>query len=80
MSWGRVTIFLMFIREITKTAKGKKYIQHQLSESIRTPMGPRHRLVLSMGRIDLPKEDWKALTTTNKNVPGKCSAEKFNKI
>jgi len=51
----------MFIREVTKTAKGKKYIQHQLIEAIRTPMGPRQRLILNLGRINLPKEQWKAL-------------------
>ncbi len=51
----------MFIRETTKSKKGKKYIQHQLVESIRTPKGPRQRLLLNLGFIDLPKEQWKEL-------------------
>ena len=51
----------MFIRETTKSKKGKKYIQHQLVESIRTPKGPRQRLLLNLGFIDLPKELWKEL-------------------
>ncbi|MDB4303542.1 hypothetical protein N9934_01960 [Desulfosarcina sp.] len=43
----------MFIREKSKTVKGKKYIQHQLIESIRTPARPRQRLVLNLGFLDL---------------------------
>ena len=27
-------------------------------------MGPRQRLVLNLGRIDLPKDQWKALANT----------------
>jgi len=51
----------MFIRETVKSKKGKKYIQHQLVESIRTPNGPRQRLLLNMGFLDLPKDQWKEL-------------------
>ena len=51
----------MFIRQTTKSKNGKKYIQHQLIESIRTPKGPRQRLILNLGTIDLPKEQWKDL-------------------
>ena len=51
----------MFIRETVKSKKGKKYIQHQLVESVRTPNGPRQRLLLNMGLLDLAKDQWKDL-------------------
>ena len=54
----------MFIREKSKTVKGKKYIQHQLIESIRTPAGPRQRLVLNLGCLDLHQDKWKELANT----------------
>jgi hypothetical protein len=54
----------MFIRETIKSKKGKKYVQHQLVESIRTPNGPRQRLLLNMGLLDLPKNQWKELANT----------------
>jgi hypothetical protein len=54
----------MFIREKSKTVKGKKYIQHQLIESIRTPAGPRQRLVLNLGFVDLHPDKWKELANT----------------
>jgi len=54
----------MFIREKSKTVKGKKYIQHQLIESIRTPAGPRQRLVLNLGFVDLHPDQWKELANT----------------
>ena len=54
----------MFIREKSKTVKGKKYIQHQLIESIRTPAGPRQRLILNLGFLDLHPGKWKELANT----------------
>jgi len=57
----------MFIREKSKTVKGKKYIQHQLIESIRTPAGPRQRLVLNLGFLDLHQDKWKELANTIEN-------------
>src|SRR3972149_11605874 len=30
-------------------------------ESIRTPKGPRQRIILNLGQLDLPPEDWKTL-------------------
>ncbi|MCP3921046.1 MAG: IS1634 family transposase [Desulfobacterales bacterium] len=54
----------MFIRETTKSKKRKKYIQHQLVESIRTPNGPRQRLVLNLGFLDLARNKWKDLANT----------------
>lgn len=57
----------MFIRESIKTVKGKKYIQHHLIESVRTPVGPRQRFILNLGQIDLPKEQWKELANAIEN-------------
>jgi len=54
----------MFIRETVKSKKGKKYIQHQLVESIRTPNGPRQTMVLNLGFLDLPRDQWKELANT----------------
>lgn len=54
----------MFIRETVKSKKGKKYVQHQLVESIRTPNGPRQRLLLNLGFLDLPRDQWKELANT----------------
>ena len=54
----------MFIRAKSKIVKGKKYIQHQLIESIRTPAGPRQRLVLNLGFLDLHPDKWKELANT----------------
>jgi hypothetical protein len=63
----------MFIREKSKTVKGKKYIQHQLIESIRTPAGPRQRLVLNLGFVDLHPDKWKELANTIENEVHKQS-------
>lgn len=57
-------IGVMFIRETVKSKKGKKYIQHQLVESVRTPHGPRQKLLLNLGFLDLPKDKWKELANT----------------
>ena len=54
----------MFIRETVKSKKGKKYFQHQLVESVRTPNGPRQALVLNLGFLDLPRDQWKELANT----------------
>ena len=51
----------MFIRETVTSKKGKKYTQHKLVESIRTPNGPRQKLILNFGFLDLPKDQWKEL-------------------
>lgn len=54
---------IMFIREIRKQNQGsdQTYVYHRLMESIRTPRGPRQRIVLNLGTLDLPRGDWKAL-------------------
>lgn len=53
----------MFIRETkTKNKKtGKKYVKHVLIESYRSKNGPRHRVIMQLGRLDLPKKLWPAL-------------------
>ncbi len=51
----------MFIRETVKKIKNKSYVHHKLVESVRTPNGPRQRIVLNLGKLDLSKEKWKEL-------------------
>ena len=53
----------MYIREIQKknTSSSKVFISHRLIESVRTPRGPRQRVVINLGQLDLPKEEWKEL-------------------
>ena len=53
----------MFIKEIKKKNKGyeKEFISHRLIESYRTEKGPRHRNILNLGKLDLPKDQWKLL-------------------
>jgi len=58
----------MFIRKTTKSKKGKNYIQHQLVKSYRTPAGPRQKLILNLGYIDIPKDKWKELANAIEDV------------
>ena len=53
----------MFIREIKKKnpSSPKVFISHRLIESVRTSRGPRQRVVINLGQLDLPKEEWKEL-------------------
>ncbi|MBE7445345.1 MAG: hypothetical protein HS132_08910 [Planctomycetia bacterium] len=52
----------MFIREKTKkTNGGKRYLQHQLIESVRTHSVPRQHIVSNLGQLSLPEEKWKEL-------------------
>ncbi len=53
----------MFIRETeTKNRKtGAVYIKHQLVESIRTESGPRQRVVMDLGHLDIDRSRWKSL-------------------
>ena len=51
----------MFIRRKIKTLKSQSYQQHQLLKSVRTDRGPRQEVILNMGNLDLPKEQWKDL-------------------
>ncbi len=53
----------MFIKAVKKKNKGydKESVRHRLVESFRTDKGPRQRLVLNLGTLDLPKQQWKLL-------------------
>ncbi|MEW6756332.1 MAG: IS1634 family transposase [Candidatus Latescibacterota bacterium] len=51
----------MFIRQITIRRHGKQYTYHRLIESVRTPSGPRQRLVMSLGRLEVPRSQWRLL-------------------
>ena len=51
----------MFIRRKIKTIKGQTYQQHQLLKSVRTDQGPRQEVILNMGALTLPKDQWKVL-------------------
>ncbi len=60
----------MFIRTVTKTngTRSKKYHCQQLVESIRTEKGVRQKLLLSLGRVRLPKEKWPRLVARIKAI------------
>ncbi len=64
----------MFIREYkTKNKKtGKIYIKHQLVESYRTEAGPRQRIVMNLGKVDLKRSDWRRLAFA---LEGKLSGQ-----
>ena len=53
----------MYIRCVVKQNPGskKKYRYLHLVESVRTRKGPRQRLILNLGDIDIPKEKYKEL-------------------
>jgi transposase len=53
----------MFIREINKQnpSSDKVFISHRLVESIRTARGPRQKVVMNLGKLDLAKDKWKQL-------------------
>ncbi len=53
----------VFIREVVKKNPGhnKVFRYYRLMESVRTPRGPRQRLLLNLGRLDLPPAEWKTL-------------------
>ena len=53
----------MFIREIIKKNPGyaKPFIYHRLIEAVRTPKGPRQSVLLNLGTLEIPREEWKTL-------------------
>lgn len=53
----------MFIKEIQKRNKPyhKQFVSHRLVESYRSEKGPRHRTILHLGELKLPRNQWKAL-------------------
>jgi len=64
----------MFIRQYrTKNKKnGKVYIKHQLVESYRTEAGPRQRVIMNLGKLNLPRSDWRRLAFA---LEGKLSGQ-----
>ena len=53
----------MYIKKVTKRngTTDKKYTYLQLVESIRTENGPRQRLVLNLGNLEIQKTEYKEL-------------------
>jgi transposase len=53
----------MFIKKIVKKNKNseKEFIYHRLIESYRTPKGPRHRIILNLGKLEIPEDKFKLL-------------------
>ena len=53
----------MYIRakETKNKTTGAIYVKHQLIESVRTPNGPRQRIVMDLGQLDLSKSELKKL-------------------
>ena len=60
----------MYIRTVTKSNSqgSKKYKNHQLVEAIRTDKGSRQKLLLSLGRLQVPKEKWPRLVARIKAI------------
>ena len=56
----------MYIKKVTKkkSASGKPYEYLHLVENIRTEKGPRQRLILNLGALDIPKSQYKALANS----------------
>ena len=49
----------MYIRQTTKTVRGKTYTNHLLVESVATPKGPRQRTICSLGDLSpRPASAW----------------------
>ena len=62
----------MFIREIRKkltsdNGKSYEYVQHRLVESVRTDRGPRQRIVINLGTLNIPREQFKTLANLIEN-------------
>ena len=53
----------MYIRAVRKKNRSSDqvYIYHQLIESVRTPRGPRQRILLNLGTLEIPPAEWKEL-------------------
>jgi transposase len=52
----------VFIRKTRKSYKGKAYTNYVLVESVRTPKGPRQKIVCSLGSLEpAPREQWRQL-------------------
>ena len=60
----------MFIKKITKSNKNsdKIYVSYRLVESYSTIKGSRHRTILNLGKLDIPKEKFKLLADNIENI------------
>jgi len=53
----------MYIRQATRSYKGRTYTNYLLVESVQTPKGPRQKTVCSLGDLSpRPREEWLRLT------------------
>jgi hypothetical protein len=62
----------MFIRTVRKKNRGsgQVYIYQQLIESVRTPRGPRQRILLNLGTLEILPTEWKELANRNEALAG----------
>ena len=51
----------MYIRDAYKRKGDKKYSCLALVETVRTQKGPRQKIILTLGNVDVPKEQWPLL-------------------
>jgi len=53
----------VFIKEIIKKnpTSAKTFTYHRLMEAVRTSRGPRQQIILNLGTLDIPREEWKPL-------------------
>ena len=59
----------MYIRQASRTYKGKTYSNYLLVESILTPKGPRQKVICSLGDLSpRPKEQWLELARKLENA------------
>ena len=59
----------MYIRKNIKKEKGKTYTSHALVESVRTPKGPRQKVVCTLGDLSpRPREEWLKLAHKVENA------------
>jgi transposase len=53
----------MYIRQSTRSYKGRTYTNYVLVESVQTPKGPRQKTICSLGDLGpRPREEWLSLT------------------
>jgi hypothetical protein len=63
-----IAVFI-YIRKNVKKEKGKTYTNHTLVESVRTPKGPRQKVVVSLGDLSpRPREEWLKLAHRVENA------------
>lgn len=68
-------MFIKEIKTINKKTK-KEYIKHSLVESIRTEKGVRHRTIMQLGKLGIPRELWEELIAElESRISGQMSLE-----